>query len=77
MQHQEIVLISTVHQEIGKCNSEELYKIIESINPDVIFLEEFKNNYTKYVYSGQYDPSFWDIDPPYNASDISKSVMTG
>jgi hypothetical protein len=29
------------------------------------------------VYSGQYDPSFRDIDPPYNASDISKSVMTG
>ena len=48
MQHQEIVLISTVHHEIGKCNSEELYKIIESINPDVIFLEEFENNYTKY-----------------------------
>lgn len=29
------------------------------------------------VYSGQCDPSFWDIAPPYNVSDISKSVMTG
>ena len=48
MNQQDIVLISTVHKEIGKCNPEELYKIIESINPDVIFLEEFENNYTKY-----------------------------
>jgi pheromone shutdown protein TraB len=48
MQHLEIVLISTVHHEIGKCNPEELYKIIESINPDVIFLEAFEDNYTKY-----------------------------
>jgi pheromone shutdown protein TraB len=48
MQHQEIILISTVHQEIGKCNPEELYKIIESTNPDVIFLEAFEDNYTKY-----------------------------
>jgi hypothetical protein len=48
MNQQDIVLISTVHQEIGKCNSEELYKIIESINPDVIFLEALEDNYSKY-----------------------------
>ncbi len=48
MQSRSIILISTVHKEIGKCNSEELYKIIESINPDVIFLEAFKENYSKY-----------------------------
>ena len=34
-----ITLISTVHREIGKCNSNELYKIIEKINPEVIFDE--------------------------------------
>lgn len=34
-----ITLIATIHIEHGKCNSDELYKIIESINPDVIFVE--------------------------------------
>lgn len=43
-----ITLISTVHKENGKCNADELYKIIESINPNVIFLEAFENNYSKY-----------------------------
>ncbi|MCF1750087.1 hypothetical protein [Mariniradius sediminis] len=43
-----ITLISTVHKEIGKCNSEELYRIFQSINPDVIFLEAFDNSYSKY-----------------------------
>lgn len=35
-----VVLISTEHRGSGKCNSEELFKIIEAINPDVIFEEE-------------------------------------
>ncbi len=48
MQLKRIVLISTVHKEIGKCNSKELYKIVKSINPDVIFLEAFEENYSKY-----------------------------
>lgn len=43
-----ITLISTVHKEIGKCNSDELCKIIESLNPDVIFLEAFENSYSNY-----------------------------
>ena len=34
-----ITLIGTYHSEIGKCNSGELYKIIEYINPEVIFVE--------------------------------------
>lgn len=34
-----ITFIGTTHLELGKCNSEELYKIIESINPNVIFEE--------------------------------------
>ncbi|MEI9943297.1 MAG: hypothetical protein WDN26_03680 [Chitinophagaceae bacterium] len=34
-----IILVCTIHSEIGKCNSSELHQIIESINPDVIFEE--------------------------------------
>ena len=48
MQTHSITLISTVHKEIGQCNSIELLKIIESINPDVIFLEAFENSYSKF-----------------------------
>lgn len=35
-----VTLISTEHRASGKCNSDELYNIIETINPDVIFEEE-------------------------------------
>jgi len=34
-----ITLINSVHTELGKCNSYELYKIIERIRPEVIFEE--------------------------------------
>jgi hypothetical protein len=34
-----ITLVCTRHRELGKCNSNELYQIIESINPDIIFEE--------------------------------------
>jgi hypothetical protein len=34
-----ITLICTMHREIGKCNSNELFKIIEKINPEIIFDE--------------------------------------
>jgi len=34
-----ITLICTVHNAIGNCNSYELYKIIEKIQPDIIFEE--------------------------------------
>jgi hypothetical protein len=34
-----IILICTIHREIGKCNSKELYDIIEKINPEIIFDE--------------------------------------
>ena len=34
-----IILVCTHHSELGKSNSDELYKIIESIKPDVIFEE--------------------------------------
>ena len=34
-----IALIATAHTEKGKCNPDELYKILEDINPEVIFDE--------------------------------------
>jgi hypothetical protein len=34
-----ITLICTIHTEIGQCNSNELYRIIEEINPEIIFDE--------------------------------------
>lgn len=46
MQH--ITFISTVHVEIGKCNPEELFKIIEGLSPEVIFLEADDQTYTGY-----------------------------
>ena len=43
-----ITLISTRHDEVGKCNSNELYKIIESINPELIFEEIPPSYFDKY-----------------------------
>lgn len=45
---QKIIFISTVHREIGKCNSDELFKIIEGIAPEVIFLEADDQTYSSY-----------------------------
>lgn len=46
-----ITIISTNHTERGKCNSDELYKIIKSINPEVIF-EELPISLFNIVYNG-------------------------
>ncbi len=43
-----IVFISTIHKEVGKCNAEELYKIIDRLNPEVIFLEAVDETYSAY-----------------------------
>lgn len=48
-----ITLISTNHSESGKCNSQELYKIIEAIKPEIIF-EEIPNNLFKIVYNDNF-----------------------
>jgi hypothetical protein len=40
--------ISTIHAEIGKCNAEELYKIIKKLSPEVIFLEAVDETYSEY-----------------------------
>jgi hypothetical protein len=46
-----ITLIFTSHTELGKCNSDELYKIIENIGPEVIF-EELPNDIFDRFYIG-------------------------
>ncbi len=43
-----ITFISTIHKEIGNCNAEELYKIIEKLSPQVIFLEAADDTYSEY-----------------------------
>jgi hypothetical protein len=44
----QITFISTIHKEIGNCNAEELYKIIEKLSPEVIFLEAVNDTYSGY-----------------------------
>jgi hypothetical protein len=49
-----ITFVSTVHQELGKCNADELHNIIVKISPEVIFLEALDatySNYEKYLFS--------------------------
>lgn len=50
----QITFISTIHKECGKCSAEELYKTIDKISPEVIFLEaieETYSDYEKYLFS--------------------------
>lgn len=49
-----VTLISTVHSENGLCNSDELYKILEKIKPEVIF-DELPSHYSDFFYSDSYD----------------------
>lgn len=55
-----ITLISTMHSERGKCNADELLKIIESIAPDVIF-EELPPDLFNILYKTN---KFLDSEPP-------------
>lgn len=43
-----ITFISTRHEEYGNCNANSLCQIISNLNPDVVFLEAFKNTYSNY-----------------------------
>lgn len=43
-----ITFISTIHMEMGNCSAEELYKIIEKLSPEVIFLEAVDDTYSEY-----------------------------
>ena len=55
-----ITLIGTHHREFGKCNSEELYKIIETINPDVIF-DELSSDLFNIIYNANSPNSQPDV----------------
>ena len=46
----DITLVGTLHREHSKCNSDELYKIIESVSPDVIF-EELSPDHFDIIYN--------------------------
>jgi hypothetical protein len=48
-----VTLISTEHEESGECNSDELYKIIESISPEVIFEEETNDDKFQKYYNDE------------------------
>ncbi|HET8865765.1 MAG TPA: hypothetical protein VFM80_08695 [Gracilimonas sp.] len=43
-----ITFISTVHEEMGKCNADELCAILEKIRPEIVFLEALENTYSNY-----------------------------
>ena len=44
-----IVVIGTAHFEDGACTSEELYKIIQKINPEVVFCEASPEKLPQYL----------------------------
>lgn len=50
-----ITLISSFHKILGKCNPDELYKIIEEIHPEIIF-EELSYDTFDIIYSEGYHP---------------------
>lgn len=50
-----ITLLSSFHKNLGKCNPDELYKIIEEIQPEIIF-EELSFDTFSFVYSDVYIP---------------------
>lgn len=48
---QDIFLICTTHENLGICNSQELYKFFERIKPDMIFEEIPLSYYDQYYVS--------------------------
>jgi hypothetical protein len=83
-----ITLVCTHHSEIGKCNSDELYKIIEFIHPDVIFEELPQDLFNRFYPENQlpYEPpevksvrkylSTHNIDHIPVDIDVSESLST-
>jgi hypothetical protein len=67
----DITLVFTHHSELGKCNSHELYKIIESINPDIIF-EELPQDLFDRVYK---DDQF-DNELPPEIKSVKRYLLT-
>ncbi len=49
-----ITLVATIHSETGQCTPGELYKILEEINPEVIF-DELPVHFAEMYYSDSFD----------------------
>lgn len=49
-----VSLVSTIHSENGKCNHNELYIILESIKPEVIF-DELSSHYFEIYFDDSFD----------------------
>ncbi len=47
----QITFISTVHENTGFCNADELHEILVRIKPEVVFLEELESNYSEKEHS--------------------------
>ncbi len=47
---QNVKVIASVHNEIGQCNADSLYNILESIRPQVIFEEQTDDEFYKNLY---------------------------
>lgn len=47
-----VILLSSVHMNLGKCNPSELYRIIEKLQPDVIFEELPLDIFCKIYFEG-------------------------
>jgi hypothetical protein len=62
-----ITLVCTSHSERGKCNADELFKIIEQISPDVVFEE-----LTPYLYDILYNKGIFDESAPIEFKCISR-----
>lgn len=50
-----ITLLSSIHCKFGKCNSGELYRIIENLEPEIIF-EELSSDIFDILYTDEYTP---------------------
>jgi len=50
-----IIILFSFHMERGKCNSNELYRIIEKIQPEIIF-EELPYDVFEIIYANGYIP---------------------
>lgn len=51
-----ITLLSSFHNRLGKCNPDELYKIIKEVQPEIIF-EELSFDTFSFVYADGYIPN--------------------
>lgn len=56
-----IKVIASVHNEIGQCNADSLYNILESIRPEVIFEEQADDEYYQKLYQPDNNSSIIEV----------------